>query len=64
MKKTRRTKAQLKSLHHLCMSIVMLDNTIKIVAPKVFTKEEILSMDEHLSGIMQVILDKGEELNI
>jgi len=64
MKKTRRTKTQLKSLHHLCMSIVMLDNTLKIVAPKVFTKEEILSMDEHLSGIMQVLLDKGEELNI
>lgn len=64
MKNTKRTKTQLKSLHHLCMSIVMLDNTLKIVAPKVFTKEEILSMDEHLSGIMQVILDKGEELNI
>ena len=64
MKKTRRTKTQLKSLHHLCMSIVMLDNTIKIVAPKVFTKEELLSMNEHLAGIMQVILDKGEELNI
>ena len=64
MKNTKRTKTQLKSLHHLCMSIVMLDNTIKLIAPKVFTKEEILSMDEHLSGIMQVILDKGEELNI
>lgn len=64
MKNTKRTKTQLKSLHHLCMSIVMLDNTLKIVAPKVFTKEEILSMDEHLSGIMQVLLDKGEELNI
>ena len=64
MKNTKRTKTQLKSLHHLCMSIVMLDNTLKIVAPKVFTKEEILSMDEHLSGIMQLILDKGEELNI
>lgn len=64
MKNTKRTNTQLKSLHHLCMSIVMLDNTLKIVAPKVFTKEEILSMNEHLSGIMQVILDKGEELNI
>ena len=64
MKNTKRTKTQLKSLHHLCMSIVMLDNTIKIVAPKVFTKEELLSMNEHLAGIMQVILDKGEELNI
>ena len=64
MKNTKRTKTQLKSLHHLCMSIVMLDNTIKIVAPQVFTKEEILSMDEHLAGIMQVLLDKGEELNI
>jgi hypothetical protein len=51
MKNTKRTKTQLKSLHHLCMSIVMLDNTLKIVAPKVFTKEEILSMNEHLSGI-------------
>ena len=64
MKNTKRTKTQLKSLHHLCMSIVMLDSTLKIVAPKVFTKEEILSMDEHLAGIMQVLLDKGEELNI
>jgi hypothetical protein len=64
MKNTKRTKTQLKSLHHLCMSIVMLDNTLKIVAPKVFTKEEILSMNEHLSGIMQVLLDKGEELKI
>jgi hypothetical protein len=64
MKNTKRTKTQLKSLHHLCMSIVMLDNTLKIVAPKVFTKEEILSMNEHLSGIMQVLLDKGNELKI
>lgn len=64
MKNTKRTKAKLRSLHHLCMNIVMLDNTIKIVAPQVFTKEEILSMDEHLAGIMQVLLDKGEELKI
>ena len=64
MKNTKRTKTQLKSLHHLCMSIVMLDNTIKIVAPKVFTKEEIMPMNEHLEGIMQVLLDKGEELKI
>lgn len=64
MKNTKRTKTHLKSLHHLCMSIVMLDNTLKILAPKVFTKEELLSMNEHLAGIMQVILDKGEELNI
>lgn len=64
MKNTKRTKTQLKSLHHLCMSIVMLDNTIKLIAPKVFTKEEIIPMKEHLEGIMQVLLDKGEELNI
>lgn len=64
MKNTKRTKTQLKSLHHLCMSIVMLDSTIKLIAPKVFTKEEIMPMNEHLEGIMQVLLDKGEELKI
>ena len=46
------------------MSIVMLDSTIKLIAPKVFTKEEIMPMNEHLEGIMQVLLDKGEELKI
>lgn len=64
MKNAKRTKTQSRCLHHLCMSIVMLDNTIKLIAPKVFTNEEIMPIKEHLEGIMQVLLDKGEKLNI
>lgn len=66
MKKTKKSNRnnQLSNLQHLCMCTAMLNNTIKIIAPQLFKKEDILSMDEHLAEIMKVLIAKGEELNI